>query len=51
MMPSDKIYTPYDVLEIQDHRHLNNQTTYPVTQWSPEVRTQEQIQACTKEGF
>jgi hypothetical protein len=49
MTPSDTI--PYDVIEIQDHRHLTNQPTYLVTQWSPEILTQKQINACTKEGF
>jgi hypothetical protein len=49
--PSDTIHTPYDVIEIQDHIHLNNQTTYLVTQWSPEILTHERINACTKEGF
>jgi len=51
MTPSDIIHTPYDVIEIKDHGHLNNQTTYLVTQWSPEILTQEQINACTKEEF
>ena len=51
MTPSETMLTPYDVIEIQDHRHLNNQTTYLVSQWSPEILTQEQISACTKEGF
>ena len=32
MTPSDAINIPYDVIEIQDHKHLNNQTTYLVTQ-------------------
>jgi len=49
--PSDTILTLYDFIEIQDHRHLNNQTTYRVTQWSPEILTQEQINVCTIEGF
>jgi hypothetical protein len=31
MTPSETILTPYDVIEIQDHRHLNNQTTYLVS--------------------
>ena len=31
MTPSDTIHTPYDFIEIQDHRYLNNQTTYLVT--------------------
>jgi hypothetical protein len=30
---------------------LNNQTTYLVTQWSPEILTQEQIDACKNEEF
>jgi hypothetical protein len=51
MTPSETILTPYDVIEIQDHRHINNQTTYLVSQWSPEILTEEQINACTKEGF
>jgi hypothetical protein len=51
MTPSETIYTKYDVLEIQDHKHLHNQTMYLVTQWSPEILTQKQIDACTKEGF
>jgi len=51
MTPSETINTTYDVLEIYDHGHLNNQTTYLVTQWSPEILTQEQIQNCRKEGF
>jgi hypothetical protein len=41
MTPSESINTPYDILEIQDHRYLNNQTTYMVTQFSPEILTQE----------
>jgi hypothetical protein len=49
--PSETIITPYDVIELKDHRHLNNQTTYMVSQWSPEILTQEQISACTKEEF
>ena len=49
--PSDTILTPYDVIQMQDHIHLNSQTTYLVTQWSPEILTQVQIDACTKEGF
>jgi hypothetical protein len=48
MTPSETILTSYDVIEIQDHIHLNNQTTYLVSQWSPEILTQEQISACTK---
>jgi len=51
MTPCDTIHTPYDVIEIQDHRHLNNQSTYLVTQRSPEILTQVQINACTTEGF
>jgi hypothetical protein len=51
MAPSETIHTSYDILEIQDHRHLHNQTTYLVTQWRPEILTQEQIDICTKEGF
>jgi hypothetical protein len=51
MTPSETINTTYDVLEIQDHIHLYNQTTYLITQWSPEILTLEQIDACTKEGF
>jgi hypothetical protein len=50
MTPSEIINTTYDVLEIQDHGHLHNQTTYLVTQWIPEILTQEQIGTCTKEG-
>ena len=46
--PSETINTTYDVLEIQDHRQLHNQTTYLVTQSSPEILTQEQIDTCTK---
>jgi hypothetical protein len=49
--PSETIKTTYDVLEIQDHRRLHSQTTYLITQWSPEILTQEQIYTCTKEGF
>ncbi len=51
MKPSETINTAYDELEIQDHRHLHNQTTYLVTRWSPEILTQEQTDICTKEGF
>ena len=51
MAPSETIYASYDILEVQDHRHLRNQTTYLVTQWRPEILTQEQIAICTKEGF
>ena len=51
MTPSDTILTLYDAIEIQNHRHLNNQTTYLVKQWSLEILTQEQINACTNEGF
>jgi len=51
MAPSENIHTTYDVLEIQDHRYLQNQTTYLVTQWSPEILPQEYIDTCTKEGF
>ncbi len=47
MTPSDTIFTQYDVIEIQDHKHLNNHTTYLVSQWSPEIFTQKQINACT----
>jgi hypothetical protein len=32
---SETIYTPYDVLEVQDHRHINNHTTHLVTQGGP----------------
>jgi hypothetical protein len=49
--PSETMHTTYNVLEIQDHGNLHNQTTYLVTQWSPEILTQEQIDTCTKEGF
>jgi hypothetical protein len=31
MTPSETILTPYDVIGIQDDRHLNNQTTYLVS--------------------
>jgi hypothetical protein len=41
MTPSEIILAPYDVIEIQDHRRLNNQATYLVTQWGPEILTQE----------
>ena len=51
MTPSETILTPYDVIEIQDHIHLNDQTIYLVSQWSPEILTQEQINVCTKEEF
>ena len=51
MSLNDTIHTTSDVLEIQDHRQLNNQTTYLVTQWSPEIPTQEQIDDCIHEGF
>ncbi len=51
MTPSETINKTYDVLEIQDYRHLHNQATYMVTQWSPEILTQERIYTCTKEGF
>ena len=51
MTPSSTILTPYDVIEIQDHGDLYNQTKYLVTQWSPEILTQEQINACTNERF
>jgi hypothetical protein len=51
MTPSETINTTYDVLKIQDHRHLYNQTPYLVTKWSPKILTQEQIDACIKEGF
>jgi len=51
MKPNDTINTPYDVLEIQDDKYLNNPTTYLVTQWSPEILTQEQIDNYIKEGF
>jgi len=51
MTPSDTIHKLDDVIEIQDHKHLNNQTTYLAMQWSPEILTQEQINACTNEGF
>ncbi len=49
--PCETIHTSYDVLEIQYHRHLHNQTTYLVTQWRLEILTQEQIDISTKEGF
>jgi hypothetical protein len=45
------MHTTYDALEIQDHRHLNIQTSYLVTQWSPEILTQSQLDTCTREGF
>jgi hypothetical protein len=32
MTPSDTIHTPYDLIEIQDHRHVNIKTTYLVTE-------------------
>jgi hypothetical protein len=32
MTPSDTILTPYDVIGIQDIKHLNNQTTNLVIQ-------------------
>jgi len=41
MTPSETILTPYDVIEIQDHIHLTNQTTYLVSERSPEILTQE----------
>ena len=49
--PSETIDTSYDVLAILDHKHLHNQTSYLVTQWSPEILTQEQIDTCAKEEF
>jgi hypothetical protein len=51
MTPTKTIHATYDVLEMQDHRHLNNQTLYLVTQRSSEILTQSQIDTCTKEGF
>jgi hypothetical protein len=51
MAPSETIYMPYDVLEIKYHEHFNNQTKYLVTQWSPEILSQEQIDACINEEF
>ena len=51
MTPNETMHTTYDVLEIQDHRHLNNQTSYLVTEWSPEILTQSKIDTCTREGF
>jgi hypothetical protein len=41
MTPSGTINSPYDVLATQDHRHLNNQITYLVTQWNPEILSQD----------
>jgi hypothetical protein len=51
MTPIENIHTTYDILEIQDHGQLNTQTTYLVTQWSPEIFTREQIDVCINEGF
>ena len=49
--PNETIRTPYDALDIQNYRHLNNQATYLVTRWSPEILSQEQIQACINTRF
>jgi len=51
MSPSETIYTPYDVLEVQEHKHINNQTTYLFTQWGTKILTKEQIDGCPKEDF
>jgi hypothetical protein len=40
MTPTETINQKYDVLEIQNHKHLYNQTTYLGTQWNPEILTQ-----------
>jgi len=51
MTISETIHTTYDLLEIQHHIHLNNQTLYLVTQWSLEILRQPQIDSCTTAGF
>jgi 4-hydroxyphenylpyruvate dioxygenase-like putative hemolysin len=43
---SEQMYTPYNVLEIQDHKHINKHTTYLVTLWSQEIFIKEQIDVC-----
>ena len=51
MTPSETIHIPYEVLEIQAHKHLNNKTTYLDIQYSPEILSQGQINACINEEF
>ena len=51
MTPSDILDTPYDILEITDQRSILNQTTYLVSQWQPEILTQNQIDMHLQEGF
>ena len=51
LRPSDAIDTPYDVLEISDHRTLHQRTMYLVSKWAPETLTQSQIDTQKAEGF
>ena len=40
LVPSDTLDTPFDILEITSQRTIIHQTTYLVSQWSPEILTQ-----------
>jgi len=51
LVPSEVLNTPFDILEISSHRTIITQTTYLVSQWSPELLTQQQIQLHLAEGF
>jgi hypothetical protein len=51
MAPSKQIHTPCDVLGIQWLIHIDNQTAYLVTIWSPEILTQDQTDTCMAESF